>query len=220
MISYIVCPRTISKLSKRERESSSCVYVSHKRDILGNLTWKSCGIVKKCTRKCAPRAVLLSRSLSLFYFFDFLRFMNSNVRDSKSIEENAQNIRFEIFVVKPDSEPNRLSDQTYTKPILGCLRFGFVLGSLSNDDGHGPTAARTEKKVIGLDWQNNNFARVSRFFVHFLPSLQYCDVKLPNFTSVLWRTGTHDNHFLFLFVNLDTVVYNSTPEKNRQHLTN
>ena len=24
------------------------------------------------------------------------------------------------------------------------------------------------KKVIGLDWQKNNFARASRFFVHFL----------------------------------------------------
>ena len=65
--------------------------------------------------------MLLSRSLSVFYFNDFLRFMNdSNIYDSKSIEENAQNIR-------------------------------FVLGSLSNDDGDGPTAARTEKKVIGLD---------------------------------------------------------------------
>ena len=65
----------------------------------------------------------------MFYFFDFLRFMNdSKIYDSKSIED-AQNIRSEIFVVKPDSEPNRLSDQTYTKPILGCLRFGFVLGS-------------------------------------------------------------------------------------------
>ena len=64
-------PRTISKFSKTKGESSSCVYVSHKRDILGNLTWKSCGIVKKCTRKCAPRAVLLSRSLSVFFFFTF-----------------------------------------------------------------------------------------------------------------------------------------------------
>ena len=26
----------------------------------------------------------------------------------------------------------------------------------------------TGKKAIGLDWQKNNFARVSRFFVHFL----------------------------------------------------
>ena len=38
-------------------------------------------------------------------------------------------------------------------------------GSLSNDEGdnneHG-------NKPIGLDWQNNNFARASRFFVHFL----------------------------------------------------
>ena len=143
---------------------------------------------------------LLSRSFSLFYFFDFPRFMNSNVYDSKSIEENAQNIRFEIFVVKPDSEPNRLSDQTYTKPILGCLRFGFVLGSLSNDDGDGPTAARTEKKVIGLDWQNNNFARVSHFLYI---SCRNCKTVTSNFLISL----------LFLCVNLDTVLYNSTPEK-------
>ena len=33
------------------------------------------------------------------------------------------------------------------------------------------------------------------------------DVKLPNF-HVLCRTGTHDNEFLFLFVNLDTVLRN------------
>ena len=162
---------------------------------------------------CSTCSVIVSLIKRVFFFY-FLRFMNdSNIYDCKSIEENAQNIRFEIFVVKPDSEPNRLSDQTYTKPISGCLRFGFGLGSLSNEDGDGLTAARTEKKVIGLDWQNNNFARVSHFFVHFLPSLQDCDVKLPNFTSVLWRTGTHNNHFLFLCVNLDTVLYNSTPEK-------
>ena len=24
-----------------------------------------------------------------------------------------------------------------------------------------------DRKAIGLDWQNNNFARASRFFVHF-----------------------------------------------------
>ena len=38
------------------------------------------------------------------------------------------------------------------------------LGSLSNDDGDG---IENGKKAIGLDWQNNNFARASRFFVHF-----------------------------------------------------
>ena len=31
-------------------------------------------------------------------------------------------------------------------------------GSLGNYEG---------KKAVGLDWQNNNFARASRFFVHF-----------------------------------------------------
>ena len=35
-----------------------------------------------------------------------------------------------------------------------------MVGSLSNDDGDG-------KKAIGLDWQNNNFVLVLRFFVNF-----------------------------------------------------
>ena len=39
-----------------------------------------------------------------------------------------------------------------------------LLGSLGNDDGDGN---ENGKKAIGLDWQNNNFARASRFFVHF-----------------------------------------------------
>ena len=38
-------------------------------------------------------------------------------------------------------------------------------GSLSNDDVDGNENGET---AIGLDWQNNNFARASRFFVHFL----------------------------------------------------
>ena len=40
--------------------------------------------------------------------------------------------------------------------------------SLSNDDGVGN---KNGKKAIGLDWQSKNFARASRFFVDFLPSL-------------------------------------------------
>ena len=38
------------------------------------------------------------------------------------------------------------------------------LGTLSNDDRDG---RENGKKAIGLDWQNNNFARTSRFFVDF-----------------------------------------------------
>ena len=40
-----------------------------------------------------------------------------------------------------------------------------MLGSLRNDDGKGN---ENGKKPIGFDWQNNNFARALRFFVHFL----------------------------------------------------
>ena len=36
--------------------------------------------------------------------------------------------------------------------------------SSSNDDGD---VNENGKKSIGSDWQNNNFARASRFFVHF-----------------------------------------------------
>ena len=39
-----------------------------------------------------------------------------------------------------------------------------MIASLSNDDGDGN---ENGNKAIGLDWQNNNFTRASRFFVHF-----------------------------------------------------
>ena len=42
--------------------------------------------------------------------------------------------------------------------------FILSLGSLSNDHGDGN---ENGKKAIGLDWQNNNVTRASRFFVHF-----------------------------------------------------
>ena len=37
-------------------------------------------------------------------------------------------------------------------------------GRLSNDDGGGE---EKDKKATALDWQNKNFSRASRFFVHF-----------------------------------------------------
>ena len=46
------------------------------------------------------------------------------------------------------------------------LRNRELKESLGNDDGNG-TGNENGKKAIGLDWQNNNFARASRFFVHF-----------------------------------------------------
>ena len=39
-----------------------------------------------------------------------------------------------------------------------------IVGSLNNDDGD---ANENGKKAMGLDWQNNNSARTSCFFVRF-----------------------------------------------------
>ena len=59
-----------------------------------------------------------------------------------------------------------------------------TLGSLNNDDGDGN---ENDKKTIGLDWQNNNFARASRFFVHFFAVVARLQRETVWF-HVLWRT--------------------------------
>ena len=46
------------------------------------------------------------------------------------------------------------------------LRNRELKESLGNDDGNG-NGNENGNKAIALDWQNNNFARASRFFVHF-----------------------------------------------------
>ena len=48
-----------------------------------------------------------------------------------------------------------------TQSVSGVIQ---ILGSLGNDDGD---VKENGKKAIGSDWQNNNFARASRLFVHF-----------------------------------------------------
>ena len=48
-----------------------------------------------------------------------------------------------------------------TPSVSGVIQ---ILGSLSNDDGD---VNENGKKAIGLDWQNNNFARASHLSVHF-----------------------------------------------------
>ena len=66
--------------------------------------------------------------------------------------------------------------------------------SLSNDDGD---INENGKKSIGLEWQNNNFARESLFFVNFFAIV----ARLRRETSwfhVLWRTWT--------FVTSDTAL--------------
>ena len=56
--------------------------------------------------------------------------------------------------------PNRRNDGFSLEENL----WQEMVKSLSNDDGDGN---ENGKKTIGLDKQNSNFARASRFFVHF-----------------------------------------------------
>ena len=69
------------------------------------------------------------------------------------------------------------------------------IGSLSNYDGD---VNEKGKKVIGLDWQNHNFARFITLFLYItLSSLHDNDMKMPNFTFCGERD--HKTTTLFLF---------------------
>ena len=63
-----------------------------------------------------------------------------------------------------DNEFSNLSEQGL-RAVCEVVLEVVLLGSLSNNDGDGN---ENGKKAIGLDWQNNNLARASRFFVHFI----------------------------------------------------
>ena len=82
--------------------------------------------------------------------------------------------------------------------VLSRARCGKILGSLSKHDGD---SNHNGKRAIGLDKQNNNFARASRFLAHFFAvttAPQY-DGKLPNLHC-------EGSNFLFLFLNFDAVL--------------
>ena len=70
-----------------------------------------------------------------------------------------------------------------------------IIGSFSNDEGDGNEDV---KKAIGLDWQNNNFARASRFLHISLPSLHDNEVKMPNCKFYGGRKQATANLFFFL----------------------
>ena len=74
-----------------------------------------------------------------------------------------------------------------------------TIGSLRNDDDDGN---ENGKKAIGLDKQNNNFARASRFFCTFL--CRRCTTTTWNW--LISRFVEDGNNFLFLFLNFDAVL--------------
>ena len=60
-----------------------------------------------------------------------------------------------------------------------------------NGDGN-----ENDKKAIGLDWQNNNFARASRFFVHFFAVAARLQ-RENNFTFCRGRENKTTTFFFF-----------------------
>ena len=81
-----------------------------------------------------------------------------------------------------------------------------MLGSLSNDDGD---VNENGKKAIGLDWQNNNFARASRFFVHFFVVTARLRREMPNFTFCGKREDKTTTLFFFPEPRYSLLEFNS-----------
>ena len=76
-----------------------------------------------------------------------------------------------------------------------CFTDHQITEGLSNDDGD---VNENDKKVIGLDRQNNNSARASRFFVHFFAvtaklrreNFTFCGGREPKTTTFFFFSST------------------------------
>ena len=88
-----------------------------------------------------------------------------------------------------------------------CLKVHlFSLGSLSNDDGDGNEDGR---KATGLDWQNNNFARASRFlYISLSPLLHDYNAKVPYFTFGRGREHKTTTFFFFSWILIQSLEFN------------
>ena len=104
-----------------------------------------------------------------------------------------------------------LDEQTFPVSFHSC--HALWLTSLSNETA---TSTRTGKK-IGLDWQNNNFARASRFLYISSPSVYDNNMKVPNFT---FCRGREHEATTFSFSELWNSLLELNYKKIGQHLTN
>ena len=99
-----------------------------------------------------------------------------------------------LIILVSELNEDRLSGPSY--------RY-LLLESLSNDDGDGNENSKKSNRFRLA--KHNNFARASRFYVHFsavIARLQRARAKF----HVLSKTGTQENNFLFLLLNFDTVL--------------
>ena len=90
------------------------------------------------------------------------------------------------------------------------ISWSQLKGSLSN---HAFDGKENWKKAIGLYHQNNNSARASLFFVRFSAVVTRLRRETSYFYApALRRRWAQRENFLFLFLNIDTVLSNLTPE--------
>ena len=119
-----------------------------------------------------------------------------------------------------------LSREHVTQRLLHKRWRYMIIACLSNDDGDGN---ENGKKAIGLDWQNNNFARASRNFVHFFAVIsRFVSLRsrrrkgygvgdrAPATQATFCGGPEHKTTTLFFF--FWSLKFNS--RKSRQHLTN
>ena len=104
-----------------------------------------------------------------------------------------------------------LDELTFPVSFHSC--HALWLTSLSNETA---TSTGTGKK-IGLDWQNNNFARASRFLYISSPSVYDNNMKVPNFT---FCRGREHEATTFSFSELWNSLLELNYKKIGQHLTN
>jgi len=74
--------------------------------------------------------------------------------------------------------------------------FKTLKRSLSKDDGDGN---ENGKKAIGLDKQNNNFARASRLFVHFSAVVARLQRETARSNFMFCRGREHETTTFFFF---------------------
>ena len=65
----------------------------------------------------------------------------------------------------------------------------FLDDNKTNNDGDGKENDKT----------NNNFARASRYFVHFFAAVALYNMKHPNFTTSLYGVGGHTTKIVAVF---------------------
>ena len=81
----------------------------------------------------------------------------------------------------------------------------FLDDNKTTDDGDAKDNGKNNMFIL----TNNNFARASRYFVHFFAVVAAYDMKLLNFTSPLYGVGEHNTKigaFFFVSPNIAWLV--------------